>query len=82
MVADFVKNAPPEVRDVVENQSPVPGLLEPSDVGQAAAMLCAPNSKLTGVAMPIDGGLVACAPSWNVTDYVAIAEAAEAQERA
>jgi len=77
LVKTFIKNFPPELADNFRKINPVPGLMQPSHVAQAAAMLCAPNKFLTGVAMPIDGGYLACAPTYMLTDWVTMAEEAE-----
>lgn len=74
LVQAFVESCPSELRDMVTNINPVPGLMQPSHVAAVAAMLCAPNEFLTGVALPIDGGYLAAAPTYKLTDYVALAE--------
>lgn len=76
LVKAFVESesCAPEMRKALQNVNPVPGLIQPSHVGQAAAMLCAPNKYVTGVAMPIDGGYLACAPTYSLADYVTMAE--------
>lgn len=76
-VRDFVMQLPPEIQGDLLNLNPVPGLVQPSDVGQAAAMLCAPSPYLTGVVLPIDGGFTSCAPTYTRTDYVAVSEEQE-----
>jgi len=80
MVIDFLKHTDEATRALFHKFSPVPGLIQPSHVAEGAAFLCSPSNKfLTGVALPVDGGYLAAAPSYeNRPDYLKLLEASQA----
>lgn len=80
LVRNYVEHCTDEVKESLMSLNPVPGMIQPSHVASVAAMLCAPNEYLTGVAVPIDGGYLAAAPTYKLYDYVALAEAQSGSE--
>lgn len=80
MVIEYLKNTDDATRALFYKFSPVPGLIQPSHVAEGAAFLCSPNKFLTGVALPVDGGYLAAAPSYeNRPDYLKIFEGSQDQ---
>ena len=62
MVREFIKSSPDPgaMEATLGSLTPVPGIIDPDVVGDAAVYLCSPTNRwLTGVAMPIDGGYLA-----------------------
>ena len=55
---------------------PIPGMIQPSHVAQAAVMLCSDNKYLTGVVLPVDGAFTVASANYKIVDYVEVAELA------
>lgn len=50
--------SPPEALDAMVKNTPAQRWAQPEEVGEVAAFLCSPRSAfVTGVAIPVDGGL-------------------------
>jgi len=62
MLRDFIKTSPDPVamQAALYSSNPVPGVIHPDAVGDAAVYLCSStNCWVTGVALPVDGGYLA-----------------------
>ena len=62
MVSEFIKSSPDPAATLagLNSLNPVPGVIQPEAVGDAAVYLCSPTNRwVTGVALPVDGGYLA-----------------------
>ena len=63
LVASHIANAadPVAMRELIESQTPIPGLPLPQDVAAAVAFLASADARwITGHVLPVDGGFDAC----------------------
>lgn len=62
MLTEFIQSSPDPaaMQAALDNLNPVPGVIHPDAVGDAAVFLCASTNRwVTGFAMPVDGGYLA-----------------------